>query len=88
MTVPLPAGFAEDGALYVRHNKGNKAYIYGGTVAANVLSFTNPNGFSEFVIGVDAPKAKIGDVGYESLQDAIDVAAYFDVITLLHSESD
>ena len=87
VTVPLPAGFAEDGALYVRHNKGNKAYIYGGTVAANVLSFTNPNGFSEFVIGVDAPKAKIGDVGYESLQAAIDDAANDAVITLLQSDS-
>lgn len=87
VTVPLPAGFASNGSIYVQHNKGTKSYVYAGTVSDNILTFTNPNGFSEFVIGVGAPKAKIGQVGYATLQAAVNEVKEGETITLLASDS-
>lgn len=53
MTIRLPDGFAaEDTTLYVLHQKDDgRRYQYVGTVNdENVLTFTNPNGFSVFTI--------------------------------------
>lgn len=53
MTIQLPDSFAEDGTtLYVLHQKDDgRRYQYVGTVNdKNVLTFTNPNGFSVFTI--------------------------------------
>ena len=43
ITLPLTEGFAEDGRLYVKHEKSSgKVYYYRGQVESNVLTFTNP----------------------------------------------
>ena len=86
ITLPLPADFAADGDLNVKHIKSSsKTYIYTGTVSSNVLTFTNPNGFSTFILGAEAPAAVIGDVGYESLQAAVDEVKDGETITLNES---
>ena len=73
LTLPLPNSFATGDSLNVKHIKNNgKTYIYTGTVKDNVVTFTNPHGFSTFILGVEAPAATIGDVGYETLQAAVD----------------
>jgi hypothetical protein len=89
VSVPLPEGFAaENASLYVKHTtKSEKTYIYRGTVSENVLSFNNPHGFSEFEIGSEDPVAMIGEVGYTSLQDAIDEAANGGTVVVLQNAS-
>ena len=83
MTIPLPTGYAADGNLYVNHVKDGHTYVYTGNVVGNVLTFTNPHGFSEFTITSVEPVAKIGDVGFTSLQDAVNAANTGDTIELM-----
>lgn len=73
VTLPLTDGFAEDGRLYVKHEKDSGAvYYYRGTVADNVLTFTNPNGFSRFSYSTASQVvADIGGQGYLSLAEAV-----------------
>lgn len=87
MTIPLPAGFSDQGTLYVNHVKDDGAsYVYKGSVtgdAAKSLEFINPNGFSKFTISkTDPTVAKIGDVSYGSLQTAVDAVRSGQIITL------
>lgn len=84
MTIELPSDFIENENAYVLHTKGDsKQYVYTGTVAGRVLTFTNPNGFSEFTVYADDPSAarvyaqdesieENAGIGYMSLQDAVD----------------
>ncbi|MCF2671215.1 S-layer homology domain-containing protein [Butyricicoccus pullicaecorum] len=73
ISVPVPESFATNETVYVRHIKDDgKEYIYEGKVKNGVLTFVNPHGFSEFIVGVAAPVAKIGEIGYPTLQSAID----------------
>ena len=81
--LPLPADYAADGNLYVNHAKDGHTYVYTGTVVNNQLTFTNPHGFSEFTITSEEPVAKIGDVGFTSLQDAVNAANNGDTIELM-----
>ena len=54
------------------------------TGAAKVLVFTNPNGFSDFTVSTNNPAvAKIGEVGYISLQDAVNAVENNGKITVL-----
>lgn len=54
------------------------------TGAAKVLVFTNPNGFSDFTVSTNNPAvAKIGEVGYTSLQDAVNAVENNGKITVL-----
>lgn len=73
VTLPLTDGFAEDGRLYVKHEKASGAtYYYRGAVADNVLTFTNPNGFSRFSYSTASQVvADINGLGYLSLEAAI-----------------
>ena len=84
MTIELPSDFIENENAYVVHTKANnKQYVYDGTVAENnVLTFTNPNGFSEFTVYASDPSvARVyaasedlendSGVGYMTLQDAV-----------------
>ncbi len=89
ITIPLPSDFADNRAnLYVNHDKGNGInYIYTGTVSTadgkSTLTFTNPHGFSEFTVSTkDSSVAKIGDVGYTTLQAAVDTVPDNGTITL------
>jgi hypothetical protein len=74
VSIPLPDGFFGDAkTIYVKHIKEDgTTYIYSGTIEGNVLTFYNPHGFSTIILGADAPAAKIGEVGYTSLADALD----------------
>lgn len=82
VTVTLPDNFADDGPLYVLH--ANRHY-HQGTVANNVLTFTT-EGFSPFTISTNAVMAaQIGDVYYDSLQDAVDNVKNGETVVLLNS---
>ncbi|HIY37963.1 MAG TPA: S-layer homology domain-containing protein [Candidatus Agathobaculum merdigallinarum] len=72
MTIPLPADYTTETTLYVDHVKGDITYVYTGTVESDVLTFTNPHGFSQFTITSVAPVATIDGVGFTSLRGAVD----------------
>ena len=84
MTIQLPSAFSDVTTAYVVHTKGdNTQYLYDGQVANNVLTFTNPNGFSDFTVyGEDPAVARVyanGDdvdttagTGFLTLQEAVD----------------
>ncbi len=83
VAVPLPTKFAaEDETLYVKHVKNGINYVYEGTVTSGILTFLNPHGFSEFTITRNVPGAVIEEMGYETLQDALNDAVTGDVITI------
>lgn len=87
ISVTLPDGFTSESTLYVKHKKGGKNYFYKGSVASKKLTFTNPHGFSEFTIsGTSAAKAEIGDVGYETLQDAVNAVSDNGTIAVLTTD--
>ena len=72
ISVPVPGSFTAGEIVYVRHVKDDgKEYIYEGKVENGVLTFVNPHGFSEFIVGVAAPVAKIGNTGFATLDAAI-----------------
>ena len=88
VTLSLPNGFAGNGDFYVRHTASNgRTYYYTGTVESNVLTFTNPHGFSQFtLLGSATPSemvAQLNGVGYTTLQEAVNNAADGDTVTVL-----
>ena len=85
ISITLPSGFASsDAPLYVNHTKNGRTYVYTGNVGEdNVLTFTNPHGFSEFTITSEGPVAKLNGVGYTSLTDAVNDAKDGDTVTIL-----
>ena len=83
ITIPLPSDFTENAPLYVNHIKNGRTYVYTGSVNSNVLTFTNPHGFSEFTITSASPVAELNGVGYASLTDAINDAKDGDEVTIL-----
>lgn len=73
---------------YVQHTKDNKVYVYNTKITPDdttkyKVEFVTPHGFSPMTITTVAPVAKIGDVGYTSLTDAVASAANGDTIKLL-----
>ncbi len=84
ITFALPGGFvtSTESNIYIKHQKDNgKVYVYTATVTKTTegesetyfATFTNPNGFSEFVVTATNPSvAKIGETGYVDLQAAVD----------------
>lgn len=58
VNIPLPAGMATEGqVLYITHKMvGGTVKYYKGTVHNNVLSFINPDGFSEFIVTTEKPE--------------------------------
>ena len=84
VTIHLPTSFTADGTAYVIHTKKDGTqYLYDGTVDGNnVLTFINPNGFSDFTVyGADPAAARVyanGEgvdtatgTGYLTLQEAV-----------------
>ena len=58
MEIQLPDGFTTEQTLFVFHQKDDdRSYCYEGTVSGNVVTFTNPNGFSKFTFTTDTRKA-------------------------------
>lgn len=84
VTIPLPEGYTSENTLYVHHEK-ERTYVYTGAVENNVLTFTNPHGFSTFVITAQEPVAQIQETGtsYATLQDAVDEVEEGQTIILL-----
>ena len=82
ITIPLPTGLVSDTTkpIYIKHVKENGAtFVYEATVTETsgtyYATFTNPNGFSTFTVTATNPAvAKIGSVGYTTLQAAVDAA--------------
>ncbi len=89
VTLPLPSGFAGNGTLYVKHEKTpGTVYYYTGSVDSNVLTFTNPHGFSKFTLmSTNEAKAETGGVGYPSLQAAVNAVTDKGTITVLGTET-
>ncbi len=78
---------------YVQHTKDNTVYVYNTTIAEKAtdkyrVKFVTPHGFSPMTITTTAPVAKIGDVGYTSLPDAVASAANGDTIKLMANCAD
>ncbi len=72
VTIPLPDSFAATNDAKI----GHKGYVYTGTIDNNhVLTFVNPHGFSEIIIGavVAATNETTGEE-YSDLQKALDEA--------------
>lgn len=89
VTIPLPTDFVASGRdkLYIHHQKNGITYVYEGAVTGKALTFTNPHGFSLFTITSAAPQAKIGDINYATLQDAVNAVENNQTITLLANGS-
>lgn len=89
VTIPLPTVLVASGTgkLYIHHQKNGITYVYEGAVKDNALTFTNPHGFSLFTITSAAPQAKIGEVNYATLQDAVNVVQNGGTIELLAAGS-
>ena len=88
VTIPLPKNFAQGGdELFVRHVKSdNRVYFYTGSVEDNVLTFTNPNGFSEMTISkTNGAVAEVEGIGYANFQDAVDAVENGGTIKVLKS---
>ncbi len=84
VVIPLPTDFTTENTLYVLHD--NRHY-HQGTVASNVLTFTT-EGFSPFTISTSAQMAaRIGNVYYDSLQDAVDNVKNGETVILLSNGS-
>ncbi len=86
VTIPLPENFAQEAdELFVRHVKSdNRVYFYTGSVGSDVLTFTNPNGFSEMTISkTNDAVAEIDGVGYATLTQALNEAQDGDTVTIL-----
>ena len=91
ITVPLASSFADgDAQFYVRHIKSStRTYVYSATRNNDsTITFTNPNGFSTFVVTTQAPAAKIGEIGYTTLQAAVDAVQNGETITLVKDNSE
>lgn len=58
VSVPIPTTYAGNGTvLYITHKLDNgKVHYYKGTIENGILSFRNPDGFSEFVITKEMPE--------------------------------
>lgn len=85
ITLPLTEGFAEDGRFYVKHEKSSgKVYYYRGQVESDVLTFTNPNGFSLFHYSTNSDVvADVNGQGFVSLDEAIGAVEEGGTIELL-----
>ena len=90
ITIPLPTGLGSDTTkpIYIKHVKENGAtFVYEATVTETsgtyYATFTNPNGFSTFTVTATNPAvAKIGSIGYTTLQAAVDAAKNGETVTV------
>ena len=74
VSLTLPADFAAAGStVYIKHEASTGTYWYKSTVGQNgSIAFTTREGFSPFTISTaNDAAAEINDVGYASLQDAV-----------------
>lgn len=94
LSINLPAEINKQN-VYIAHTKYNKTYYYNSLYYTDYwgnpcVQFTSVHGLSPFEILVDGIvpyKAKVGDVGYASLQDAVDELSNNDVLVLYGNDS-
>lgn len=75
VTIPVPASFnwADGTQVYIRHTHGSATHTYRSIVTNGTVSFENTEGFSKFTLSTaDDSAAWVGDVGYDTLQEAVD----------------
>ena len=83
ISIQLPTGVFNDGPAYIKHIKNGRTYVYTGNVSAGQLTFISEHGFSPFeIVAVNPTTAKIGSVGYVTLQDAVDAVQNGETIVL------
>lgn len=68
ITVPVPAGMFQPDNLYVKHEHDGKVNGYAATLNNNVVTFTNPHGFSTFTIFNDT---RSGSIIYKDKDGAV-----------------
>ena len=68
ITVPVPAGMFQPENLYVKHEHDGKVNGYAATLNNNVVTFTNPHGFSTFTIFNDT---RSGSITYKDKDGAV-----------------
>ena len=89
ISIPLPDGFVSNAnPIYVQH----KGYEYkadvtskteGGTTTTYTATFTNPHGFSTFVLSTkSATVATVNDTDYTDFQQAVNAAGSTNTITV------
>ena len=98
ITIPLPDGFVADKKtpVYVHHIKDGVTYVYKANIKDDTTkgftaTFTNPHGFSEFVLKKDAAASITVDkvtTYYATLQDAVDAVQDGQTITLLQNDQE
>lgn len=87
---PAPSAAPSPAPIYVQHSKDGVTYVYDTVLdeATKTITFENPHGFSTFVVTKAAPVAKIGDIGYTSLQDAVDKVKDNETIVLQNNNAE
>ena len=92
ITIGLPKGFvsATTDPVYIYHEKAENTYVYAAKVegtASFTATFTNPHGFSTFVVKTSAAASITNANGevtyYATLQDAVNAVENNGTITLL-----
>lgn len=68
ITVPVPAGMFQSENLYVKHEHDGKVDGYTAVLNNNVVTFTNPHGFSSFTIFNDT---RSGSIIYKDKDGAV-----------------
>lgn len=101
ITVPLPDGFIDDQEtpVYVDHIKNGHTYVYRAKVDLDTtggqqnysVTFTNPHGFSTFVITTEVAASITNGEGttyYNTLADAVNAVQNGETIKLLNDNSE
>ena len=85
ITIMLPVGFAQEGEKLFVHHKKDVTYVYPVTVSNGAITFTNPHGFSEFIVNDEDGAAQNETNGntYETLEQAVTDVKNNEVIKLL-----
>jgi hypothetical protein len=96
VSVTLVQGFTDANTAYISHEHEGTTYLYKGTIENNVLTFTNPNGFSSFTISTEPPyknwinpTEKEGEIReFDSLEKAVANVQDGETINFVDKNSD
>lgn len=85
VTIPLPEGMSE---AYIYHEVDDINVYYPIEVSGGEITFATSDGLGTFVLTGVEPVARIGELGYESLNDAVDAVKDGETIVLVADCSD
>ena len=86
VTIPLPDGMGN--TAYIYHEVDDINVYYPTESSGSKITFTTTDGLGTFVLTKTKPVAKIGELGYESLNDAVDAVKDGETIVLVADCSD